>query len=110
MPETGDRLGEAVEHHGIGEHHSGTRRRGPRIGIRPAVARGDEAQLGQSEIEHRARGLADILAELRSDEDDDGGRGLAHEPFWSAASLIVAANSSKHLPSVKSRSTLAKRI
>ena len=39
------------------------------------VARRDEAHPGQPEIEHRPRRLADVLAELRADEDDDRGQG-----------------------------------
>ena len=41
-------------------------------GIGPAVARRHQAQIGEPEIEHGARGLADILAELGADQDDDG--------------------------------------
>jgi hypothetical protein len=39
--------------------------------LRPAVARGHEAQFGQTEIRHGARHHADIFGQLRLDEDDD---------------------------------------
>jgi hypothetical protein len=42
-----------------------------RHGIGPAIARGDEAHFGQAEIEHRPRRLADILAQLRANKNDD---------------------------------------
>ena len=38
----------------------------------PAVARLDEPQPGQPEIAHRARRHADVLAELRLDQDHHG--------------------------------------
>ena len=40
--------------------------------VRPAVARIDDAQFAQAEVAHRARGHADVLAELRLDQHDDG--------------------------------------
>jgi hypothetical protein len=43
-------------------------------GIGPAVARRDQPHFGQPEVEHGARSLADILAQLRADKDDDWGR------------------------------------
>ena len=64
---------------------------GPAVGIGPAVARGDQPHLGQPEIEHRARRLADILAELRADQDDDGRAGGRHsscrDPLGGVASF-----------------------
>ncbi|MEH2475941.1 hypothetical protein V1284_007385 [Nitrobacteraceae bacterium AZCC 2299] len=39
--------------------------------VGPAVARIDDAQPGQPEITHGARGHADVLAELRLDQNDD---------------------------------------
>ena len=39
--------------------------------VRPAVARLDQAQPVQRKIAHGARGHADVLAELRLDEDHD---------------------------------------
>ena len=47
-----------------------TGRGGVRLVVRPAVARADQPQIGQPEIGHGARGKADILAELRVDEND----------------------------------------
>src|SRR5260370_24219906 len=40
--------------------------------IRPAVARIDDAQPRERKIAHRARGHADVLAELRLDQDHNG--------------------------------------
>ena len=40
--------------------------------VRPAVARIDDAQPAQRKIAHGARGHADVLAELRLDQDHDG--------------------------------------
>ena len=40
--------------------------------IGPAVARIDDPQARQREITHGARGHADVLAELRLDQNDDG--------------------------------------
>ncbi len=67
---------------GLGDRLSNTRARSSttvgagggraRRRIGPAVPRRDEAQVGQPEIEHRPRRLADILAELGPDEDDGG--------------------------------------
>src|SRR3546814_13807663 len=87
------------------------RRGGPGAGVRPAVARGDKAQFGQPEIEHRARRRPDIFTKLGPDKHDDGRRGGGHPLCVAplAAALIVAANSSKSLASVKSRKTLANR-
>ena len=42
------------------------------VGVRPAVARCNQPHVGQPEVEHRSSRLADILAKLRADEDDDG--------------------------------------
>ena len=43
---------------------------GARLLIRPGLPRRHEAELGKPEIGHRTRGEADILRELRADEDD----------------------------------------
>ena len=43
---------------------------GMRLVVGPAVARLDQPEIGQAEIRHGAGGKADILAELRLDEDD----------------------------------------
>jgi hypothetical protein len=40
--------------------------------VRPAVAGIDDAQPRQRKIAHRARGHADVLAELRLDQNDNG--------------------------------------
>ena len=45
--------------------------------IGAAVTRIDDAQARQPKIAHRARGHADVLAELRLDQDDDGAREIA---------------------------------
>src|SRR3546814_11195933 len=68
----GDRCGERSEDLRLCRHDVGARRRRAGIGIGPTVARCDEAEFGQPEIEHRARRLADIFAQLRADENDDG--------------------------------------
>ncbi len=67
----GNGVGHRREYFGVGQNRirSACRRAG--LGIGPAIARGDEAKLGQPEIEHCPRGFADILTELRADEDDD---------------------------------------
>ncbi len=39
--------------------------------LRPAVARGDEAEVEEAAIAHGAGGGADIFGELRADQDDD---------------------------------------
>ena len=52
-------------------------RRRVRLVVGPAVARGDQPQIGEPEIGHGARGKADILAELRVDENDGGRRDRA---------------------------------
>ena len=50
------------------ERRAGRRR--VRLVVGPAVARADQPQIGEPEIGHGARGKADILAELRVDEND----------------------------------------
>jgi hypothetical protein len=79
--EVGDRLGRAIEQPGILQDMGGAGgRRGRTLleaaAARPAVARGNEAHLGEAEIRHGAGAHADILGELGLDQDDDGGRGL----------------------------------
>jgi hypothetical protein len=56
----------------IGKHDIRARSSGACRWIGPAIARGDEAEAGEPEIEHRARGLADVFAELGADENDYG--------------------------------------
>jgi hypothetical protein len=46
------------------------------VDVGPAVARLDQAQPLEGEIGHHARGRADVLAELRLDQDDDRTRRL----------------------------------
>ena len=91
------RVGDGLEH--LGPFQDDVRAAGGGAGARigPAVARSDEAQVDQPEIEHRARCLADILAQLRADEDDDGGLAQLFP-----TSLTLPANSSKSFASRKS--------
>ena len=85
----GDGLAGRLEKRRAVEHmrRAGGRRMGALL--RPAVARRDEAKFAQAEIRHGARHHADILGQLRLDEDDDGmlhvgitrNRAPAHVPF-----------------------------
>ena len=59
---------------GIVDDLGRARGHGDGIGIGPAVARGDEAHMFKPEIQHRARGGADILAHLRAREHHQRGR------------------------------------
>ena len=68
----GDRLLDAVEQLGLLQKLVGAGRRPLRRDVRPAVARIDDPQTRQRKIAHRARGHADILAELWLDEDHNG--------------------------------------
>ena len=79
---------------------AGRGRAGKRIG--PAVARADEPQVDQPEVQHRPRGLADVLGKLRADEDDDGGL-AADRCHPRPTSSTDPANSSKSRASLKSR-------
>ena len=47
----------------------------PRPRVRPRLARPHEAQVGEAAVGHRPRREADVLAELRLDQDDRGSRG-----------------------------------
>ena len=67
--EIGDRLFDRVEQFGMVENVIGAGRRALRRDVRPPVARIDDSQAGKRKIAHRARGHADILAELRLDKD-----------------------------------------
>jgi hypothetical protein len=70
VPQIGDRLSQAgVEPRAV-EHRVGAARRGDGFLIGPAVARLDQPQIVESAIEHRPRRGADILAELRLDQND----------------------------------------
>ncbi len=70
--QVGDRLLDGVEQLGLLQNLVGAGRRPLRGDVRPAVARIDDPQTRQRKIAHRARGHADILAELRLDEDHNG--------------------------------------
>ena len=70
--QVGDRLLDGVEQFRLLQNLVGAGRRPLRRDVRPAVARIDDPQTGQREIAHRARRHADILAELRLDEDHNG--------------------------------------
>ena len=70
--QVGHRLLDGVEQLGVLQDLVGASRRALRRDVRPAVARIDDSQAGQREIAHRPRGHADILAELRLDEDHNG--------------------------------------
>ena len=78
----GDRLLHRVEQFDPVQDMVGAGGRPLRADVRPAVARVDDAQPRQREIAHRARGHADVLAELRLDQDDDG-PGRAQSLSWS---------------------------
>ena len=68
----GDRLLDRVEQLDLIQDMVGAGSGTLRTDIRPAVARIDDAQPRQGEIAHRARGHADVLAELRLDQNDNG--------------------------------------
>ena len=101
----GDGVGHRVIELGPFEHEVGTARRRAGIGIGPTVARGDDAHFGQAEIEHRPCRLADVLAKLRADEDDNRRRcDAAHSNLpGSGGSPTSSAISAKSLASEKSR-------
>ena len=67
----GDGRRQIVEQRGVVENAVGARGRALRVNIGPAVARLDEPQPPESEIRHDAGRRADVLAELRLDQDDD---------------------------------------
>ena len=73
-------VGQIVEQHGVVENAVGARGRALRVNIGPAVARLDEPQTPESEIGHDAGRRADVLAELRLDQDDDRPGGLDPVP------------------------------
>ena len=66
-----DRILEGLVERRAVENGVGADRHDARLGIGPGLPRRDEAQPRQAEIRHRARRRADILAELRLDQDDD---------------------------------------
>ena len=79
MHEIADRGLDARVEPRLVEHRIGAARRRDRLVVRPAVARAHEAQIVEAAIHHRPRRGADILAELRLDQDDrrPAGDGLA---------------------------------
>ena len=68
----GDRLLDRIEQLDVLEDVIGAGGGALRADVWPAVARIDDAQPGQREIAHRPRGHADIFAELRLDENNNG--------------------------------------
>ena len=67
----GDRVGHRCEHRRRIEDAVGAGRIAPRLLLRPAVARRDQAQVEQPAIRHGARAGADIVGKLRPHQDDD---------------------------------------
>ena len=80
--QVGDRLLDGVEQLDAVQNMVGAGGGALRGDVRPAVARIDDAQPRQREIAHRARGHADVLAELRLDQNDDGAGEVASR-IWS---------------------------
>ena len=70
--QVGDRLLDRVEQFGLLQNMVGAGRGALGGDVRPAVAGLDDPEPRQRKIAHRARGHADVLAELRLDQDDDG--------------------------------------
>ena len=70
----GDRLLDGIEQLDLVQDVVGAGGRAPGLNVRPAVARIDDSQARQPEIAHRARRHADVLAELRLDQNHDGPR------------------------------------
>ena len=68
----GDRLLDGVEQLDLIQDVVGAGGGALRADVRPAVARIDDAQPRQREIAHRARRHADVLAELRLDQNHNG--------------------------------------
>src|SRR3546814_3019237 len=62
-----------------------------------------EAEFGQPEIEHRARRLADIFAQLRADEDDDGRRGGPSRRAFAGAQSLLRMSGGGRFPLVLRR-------
>ena len=69
-----DGIGQCLENLRAVQHDIGARGCRARVRIGPAVARAHQPHFGQPEIQHGPRRLPDILAQLRADQDDDGGR------------------------------------
>ena len=70
--EVGHRRLDAVEQRCAGQDMVGAGRRPARGDVRPAVARIDDAQATEREIAHGAGRHADVLAELRLNQNDNG--------------------------------------
>ena len=70
--QVGDRLGGGVEQPDGVEHRGRPGRGAHRLDVGPAVARPHQPEVGETEVEHRARRGADVLAELRPHQDDRG--------------------------------------
>ncbi len=47
-------------------------------GVRPAVARGDQAQVGEAEVQHDARSSADVFTQLGRVQEDGGRVQVCH--------------------------------
>src|SRR5438105_270616 len=72
VDEIGDRRGNVRVKPRLRKHRIGAARRGNSLVRRPAVARTHQPQIVEAAIHHRPRGGADVLAELRFDQDDRG--------------------------------------
>src|SRR6266851_8010677 len=68
----GDRLSNSIEQLDLIQNMIGAGGRAPGMHIGPAIARIDDAQARQPKVAHRTRGHADVLAELRLDQNDNG--------------------------------------
>ena len=89
--QVGDGLRCRLEQPGVLHDRERTRRQLYRTRIGPAVARRDEPQIRQPEVQHGPRRRADVLAHLRVDEDY-GRRavgGSAHHPAELVADLLA---------------------
>ena len=75
MSAVGDGIGQRLKNLRLIENEVRARCRRACVRVGPTVAGRDEPHFGQPEIQHGAGRLADILAQLRADEDYDGGRG-----------------------------------
>jgi hypothetical protein len=91
--EVGDRLLDGIEQLGAVENMVGTGRGALGGDVRPAVARVDDPKPRKRKIAHRARGHADVFAELRLDQDND-------RAFEIAACLGLVGARTGHLTSL----------
>ena len=67
----GDRIRHRCEHRRRIENAIGAGRIAPRLLLRPAVARRDQAQVEQPAVRHGACAGTDVVGELRPHQDDD---------------------------------------